>query len=99
MSVAKIKQCEGAMGLTSMSEQQMSEQVRRWSVLAVLASHGQSFVSVSSCITRFTTESGYRCKSKSRAYLVSDSYWPIDGQSHIQSNQAKRGQGDISKCL
>lgn len=30
---------------------------------------------------------------------MSDSYWHIDGQSHIQSNQAKRGQGDISKKL
>lgn len=41
MRVAKIKQCEGVMGLASMAEQQMSEQVRCWSVLAVLASHGQ----------------------------------------------------------
>lgn len=41
MSVAKIKQCEGAMGVTSMAEPQMSEQVRCWSVLTVLASHGQ----------------------------------------------------------
>lgn len=57
-----------------------------------------SFVSVSSCIAHFSTESVYGCKSKSRAYRATDSYWPIDGQSHTQSNLIKlKGVKEISQ--